>query len=420
MQEQSESKRSKGSAHLQSLDNNTQLRQIFEMLGCGHWLFAGAVSRRWRDLYREVCANLNKSKPRYQSPAWIYDEFKRQPVFVRMLGPAITIYQSSFASLSKLQWAHAYDLQLVSNAALQKAAGRFTDKRTLLWAKHNGLPWTADICEGAAVQGRTDMLLWLHEEQGCPWDELKTFVAAAVSSNLDTLNWLCKGEYAEERFKDLLYDDSVWADVYVKDARVLAWLWLHELLNRDIAHNLCINAANMGDITSVAYLLDVFPGLGPNAGDWAVRSSNVSLVKLVKSRGFDIGSVYSAVSSGSIQMLAYLQSIGHGDWSQLSLNEYLDLAGKYGHLELTKWFRAQGAEWPAKLWSSPTYMHTTYCWQLPTLQYAIENECAWRDWPSRVCTDLVANMYTEEVEWGHANGCPCGELCSIKQSTRRS
>eukprot|EP00953_Heterococcus_sp_UTEX-ZZ885_P008381 5032-Heterococcus_DN1.PRE.4 len=157
-QEQSDGKRSKCSAHLHPLDNNNQLRQVFEMLGCGHWLYAGAVSRRWRDLYREVCANLNKLKPRYQSPACTYDEFKRQPVIARMLGPTITTYQSSLASVSKLQWAHAHDLQLASNTSLQKAAGRFADKRTLLWAKHNALPWTADICEGAAVQGRTDML----------------------------------------------------------------------------------------------------------------------------------------------------------------------------------------------------------------------------------------------------------------------
>jgi hypothetical protein len=139
---QSDGKRSKGSAHatLHPLDNNNQLRQVFEMLGCGHWLYAGAVSRRWRDLYREVCANLNKLKSKYQSPACTYDVFKRQPVIARMLGPTITTYQSSLASVSKLQWAHAHDSQLASNTSLQTAAGRFASKRTLLWAKRNGLP----------------------------------------------------------------------------------------------------------------------------------------------------------------------------------------------------------------------------------------------------------------------------------------
>jgi hypothetical protein len=64
-QEQSDSKRVKGSATaiLHPLDNNNQLTLVFEMLGCGHWLFAGAVSRRWRDLYRQVCADLNSQNP---------------------------------------------------------------------------------------------------------------------------------------------------------------------------------------------------------------------------------------------------------------------------------------------------------------------------------------------------------------------
>jgi hypothetical protein len=187
------------------------------------------------------------------------------------------------------------------------------------------------------------MLLWLREEQGCPWNKLKTFVAAVVSCNLDTLNWLCKDEDDEERLQGLLVDDFIWADVYVKDTRVLAWLWVHELLTQRIAECLCINAAEKGDITSVAYLLDTFPGQRMSAG-WAVRSSNVKLVKLVVRRGCEISPVSDAVRSGSAEMLAYLQSIGHGDWSQLGLNKHLDLAGKYGYLELAKWFRAQGED----------------------------------------------------------------------------
>jgi hypothetical protein len=353
-----------------------------------------------------------QSKPRYRNPASAYDEFKRQPLIARVLGPTATTYQSAFASLGRLQWAHARDLHLASNTSLQKAAGRFADKRTLSWAKRNGLPWTAAICEGAAAEGRTDMLLWLHEEQGCPWEELATFMAAVVSCSVATLNWLCKDEEDEDRIGQLLSDDFVWMDVYVRDTRVLAWLWLHNLLTLSIAESLCINAAEKGDITSVAYLLDAFPGQGLSAGAWAIRSSNVSLIKLV--RGFEIGPVRHAVRSGSVEVLMYLQSIGHGDWSQLSLNTYLDFAGQYGHLELVKWFRAQGAEWPVKLWSVLPHTHTTYSWQLPALQFAIQNGCAWGDWPSRVCADLEANMYTEEVEWAHANGCPCGDLCPVK------
>eukprot|EP00953_Heterococcus_sp_UTEX-ZZ885_P016964 9525-Heterococcus_DN1.PRE.1 len=158
------------------------------MLGCGHWLYAGAVSRRWRDLYREVCANLNKSKRKWKLVE--QDGYWRRRSLAAQLTPSVTFYKNLLASVNRLHLACALDLQLKTHSALPKAAGRFADKRTLLWAKRNGLPWTADICEGAAAEGRTDLLLWLHEEQGCPWNKLTIFKAAFNNSDTATLDWL--------------------------------------------------------------------------------------------------------------------------------------------------------------------------------------------------------------------------------------
>jgi hypothetical protein len=61
---------------------------------------------------------------------------------------------------------------------------------------------------------------------------------------------------------------------------------------------------------------------------------------------FESAGDYSAVCSGSVDMLIYLQSIGHGDWSKHALKQHLGLAGALGHVEIVKWLRAQGAEWP--------------------------------------------------------------------------
>jgi hypothetical protein len=123
---------------------------------------------------------------------------------------------------------------------------------------------------------------------------------------------------------------------------------------------------------------------------------------------------YMAVCSGNVDMLIYLQSIGHGDWSQHSLNQNLRSAGALGHVEIVKWLREQGAEWPDKLWWYGEFPQETYCWLLSALQYAVENGCPWGDWPFGVCAELQINQYSEEVEWGHANGCPCGDDCPAR------
>jgi hypothetical protein len=227
-QEQSDGKRSKGSAHLHPLDNNYQLRQVFEMLGCGHWLYAGAVSRRWRDLYREVCAAVNAAKKK-----WKRDKehpFKRVPVPAHQHAPTVTLYKSFFESQSRLQWACQCDLQLNANAKLPQLAGRYTDKEMLYWAKQRGLPWYAAITHGAAVEERCDMLVWLHEEQGVPIDVVTIFRAALINCDIATLDWLCKGEGSPRLRQDFSARDeeesSTWwyNASFTKNVSVIAWL----------------------------------------------------------------------------------------------------------------------------------------------------------------------------------------------------
>jgi hypothetical protein len=387
------------------------------MLGCGHWLFAGAVSRRWRDLYREVRAAKNKAKLKWKLVEQPDGGFRRHSLAAQ-LKPSTTYYKSLLASLSRLHLACGIDVQLKTNPALPKAAGRFADKRTLLWAKRNGLPWTADICEGAAIEGRTDMLLWLHEEQGCPWEELRIFKAAFNSSDTATLDWLCKTDAELERFQTALQeeDDGWWAEPSLnRSVHALAWLQQHEMLTIAAARRLNIAAALAGQTACVKYLYRIHPSCRVSA-HYAAKSGNVDLVKFMIDSGSTVvaDADYMAVCSGSVDMLIYLQSIGHCDWDQHALNQHLRLAGADGHVEVAKWLREQGAEWPDKLWRYGDHPQETYCWLLPTLQYAVENGCPWGDWPFGVCVELCVNHFVEEVEWAHANGCPCGDDCPAR------
>jgi hypothetical protein len=93
-----------------------------------------------------------------------------------------------------LQWACSFDLQVNANPVLPKLAGRFADKQTLQWARSKGLPWTAAITEGAALEGRRSLLSWLHTEQLCPFDEQAVLFAALRRTDALMLDWLCKAK----------------------------------------------------------------------------------------------------------------------------------------------------------------------------------------------------------------------------------
>jgi hypothetical protein len=49
-------------------------------------------------------------------------------------------------------------------------AGKLADRETPLWLKANCASlWGEALCCGAVIQGRLDLLQWLHDEQQCPW-----------------------------------------------------------------------------------------------------------------------------------------------------------------------------------------------------------------------------------------------------------
>eukprot|EP00953_Heterococcus_sp_UTEX-ZZ885_P008387 5034-Heterococcus_DN1.PRE.2 len=420
-------KRAKSSACAILHPLDTQLGLIFEMLGCGHWIYAGTVSHRWRDLYREVCAAVNAAKKKWKRD----DEhpFKRVPVPAHQHAPTVTLYKSLFESQSRLQWACQCDLQLKINAFLPQFAGRYADKEMLYWAKQRGLPWYAAITHGAAIEGRCDMLVWLHEEQGVPIDVVTIFRAALTNCDIATLDWLCKGEGSPRLRQDFCARDEEdsttwWYNAsFTKNVSVIAWLKLHGFLPPfSVAGALCKTAAERGHTSSVKYLRQLFPDETASVSYSAVKSGNLELVQHLLSSGCAPDtlrfSMPLAVCSGSIEMIEYLRTKdieGDYPWDQAAMTSYLITACKMGHVDVVKWFREQGAEWPDQLWTADTCPIVTYCWPLPTLQYAIESNCSWGNWQSHVCVDLVANLYTAEVEWAHANGCPCGDDCPMRR-----
>jgi hypothetical protein len=359
----SSSKRSKVAAEAElqpeALRRTDMLGVILQYVGRGDWLYAGAVSHRWSDLYREVCTAAVQGKKLWKLAG---SGPTRLSVFADQLAPTATLYKSAFQSLARLQWACANDLQLSAGALLPREAGRFADKQTLQRARSQGLPWTAAITEGAAIEGRRSMLSWLRTEQLCPCDERAVFLAALRRADTLMLDWLCKEEQAVERLNEALQerlnrDGEAWHEdatrSYASNVSLLSWLKLHRQLTHREATFVCNDAARAGQLSSVKYLLQSYPQVTFTPA--LVRSGNVELVEYLIDKGLALTLASSrkpvahAVQSGSVEMLQFLQSSQLGDWSQSSLNLSPISAGKYRHVEVVKWFRAQGAEWPDQL-----------------------------------------------------------------------
>jgi hypothetical protein len=341
----------------EALRRTDTLRVILQYVGCGDWLYAGAVSHRWCDLYREVCAAAVQNQKRWKPRAPF--SMARLPINTDCFAPTASFYRAAFQSLSRLQWACDFDLKIGASPVLPKLAGRFADKPTLLWARSKRLPWIAAITEGAAIEGRRSMLSWLHTQQLCPCEERAVFFAALRWTDTLMLDWLWKSEAALERLDEALQNrleldgkarHTDVANNYAPSASLLSWLKLHRQLTHLVAAAVCNDAAKAGQLSSVKYLLQSYPQVTFTPALAAVRSGNVGLVKFLIDKGLALTLATSskpvshAVQSGSVEMLQFLQSSQLGDWSQNCLNNSLVCAGRYGYLEVVKWFRAHGKE----------------------------------------------------------------------------
>jgi hypothetical protein len=412
----------------------TNLQLILQHVGPGDWFYMAGVSRRWQQLYRQLCEEHAK-----QQRTWVWRDGKRSSV--PPVEPTATHHTRAFASLERLQLACSFDLALNSVKCLPVQASRAADKRTLLWARKQGLPWCEALCEGAAAVGRLHMLLWLHSEQQCPWD-LEAVVAVALKrGDLGLLKHLHVEQNSD---RDSIagavayYMDVLWEKPLLDVAATAVFAWLHNAKYIDLA--LAYNQQILADAAIIGGHLGTLQWLCRKgyalviteveheqndvySSSLAVRFGHHSMVQYLLENGVGLMPDVrrEAVLGGSVQMLRFLVERSIGSWSaddDCSLEQLLSVAGQHGHTAAMTYLLEQGAQWPQQLWSlagsgeAAAPHSAVLLWALPALQYAVTVGRPLGNWPFGLCSDLVASEHGQEVEWLHTlQDAPCGADC---------
>jgi hypothetical protein len=243
------------------LDDAGILLHVLSILGPGQHLFISAVSKAWRESYKQVAS--------VQVASMIYNY--NDPAMPCLVTAEVTLYSAGFASSAVVRLAHEHGIAFDNNENLQRIAGRVADVPTLQVAHKLGLPLTKDVLIGAAECGSTLKLEWLHTEQGCELHHCLCRYAARGGSN-DTLRWLkehgslygtctCEGAAAGAHQHVLQYlrdagcewdEDS--CSAAAESGHIAILQWLHEQGCPWQPDEICSYAAVSGSMDMLRYL----------------------------------------------------------------------------------------------------------------------------------------------------------------------
>jgi len=125
----------------------------------------------------------------------------------------------------------------------------------------------------------------------------------------------------------------------------------------------------------------------------------------------------AAVRNGQMEVLIFLASLPSFDL-QVSLSRLLDLAGRYGHLDIMIWVHETlRVDWTeTAMWQEETlpkkFDDPPVLWPLECMQYAREHGGSWGfdegDSPDPWQCDFMSQyMQPDAFAYAHANGVPC-------------
>jgi hypothetical protein len=391
------------------------VQKILDYVGPGHWLFISTVSKLYRDLYKKVKSQHVVSRGRKG-----------------VADSNMTLFSSVCASPSRLRLAHSRGYGCLVNKSLREYyIGWVADKPTLMTAHELGLvKYSSDVLTGAVRAGDLTKAIWLHTEQHCELDHDNVCSEAAMGVSIAVLDWLKQSGVAPDSeacneaafcgHMDVLQylhaegcqleSEVCYSAVYNDDFVMLKWAHEHGAAQDYAQEDMCDRAAKSHCIEMMAWLIQQ-PGVelaaylmssAAESGDKAMcellhanqcpwdefscdkaaragisKHDNFELLRWFRQHGcpWDTDKLAKTAASGnSVELLEYLQQ-EDVVFTAEQLTHLLNIAGVEGSLEVAKWLREQGAEWPAVLTVTASEYHKTKQWSGDTLAWARAERC---------------------------------------------
>jgi hypothetical protein len=250
-------------------------------------------------------------------------------------GP-FTHYKCAFTSAAWLTQAVAAGLDLNSKL-ISRLVGRHCDAQLLDVAHSMGLEWSNSITLGSASD--LPKLKFLVEERQCPMHAGAVLLAACKSNSVGTLQWLQgRGEqFTEDHFCRAAQHSSM-----------------------AVMHFLYANGCR----PTTAVMLAAAACQSAEPLQWLLSNTSHGLNAHKAS--------LAAACGGSVEVLQFLQPLAQ--WSPQMLTELLQAAGAHKRLAAAKWFRQQGAAWPALL------QYNCKKWDGECLDWARDEGCSSPTW----------------------------------------
>jgi hypothetical protein len=295
-----------------------------------------------------------------------------------------------------------------------------------------GLLNTVKLSQGIASSGRVDVLAWLFETKLYNAVGFEAARAAFLVGSLPVLQWAQQrsGSTALSKAQRLALIRAAGRGGHVQ---LLAWsratavLWPannveQALLITSAAEKNCVSLLNW--LHALGHDLQSVPG----AVIIAAANSHYEALRFLCENGCTLGvhpdprdsPDVQAALAGSLNILKCIRQQQPQRWNAQLLFHMIQCAGMAGHAHIVQYLHEQGASWPDRLWHADMEHQGSIvglkssCWGLPTLKYAVTAGCPWGAWRFGLCCELNACGYEAEVEWGHANGCPCGADCPAR------
>jgi hypothetical protein len=299
------------------------LKQVLSYSGAGEFIFYAPISKLWLACYRAVPAHEVMGK----DTACCKQDFKALP--------KMTLRRAVYASAARVKVAHAAGLRFDADGKeLQFYSGRNATVAALAEAHRLGMPFSTSTMNGAAYSGELSTVIWLNTVHECAFNA-DTTTCSARRGHIEVLRWLKQQGAAFDAgtmFYAALHGQQL-ACAYLR-AEGCDWdeaatygaafnchwgtvRWLHEQGCPWVPKQMCLKAAQQGDISSMTYL-----------------------------------------SQHEESVPSYV------------LSDMLNAAGSKGHLAAVQWLRQQhGAEWPRAL------CHLGVQWSGNTLEWARAEGC---------------------------------------------